>query len=313
MSYLIPADYLKTIQDANLLQIINSNRSIQTAAELSAQAEVISMLKQKYETASEFTDTSKWVKANPYSAGDRVYLDADTYSAAATYAIGALVVYSGVVYSANVAISAPEAFTIAHWDLKGNQYDIFYALYPFPMFDLYAVYAVGDRVYWRGNQYTCLIETPSLSHDTALQYRDTVNLPELNVFPNNVANGATYWKNDGAYLVPGDTDILQASIWSPSDNRDKQMVEKLIDVTLYHLHSRISPRNIPALREVRYMGNVDDRVMKNSGEIAYPIYCALGWLQGCARGSVTPNLPKLQPSKGKRIRYGGNIRNINSY
>jgi hypothetical protein len=33
----------------------------------------------------------------------------------------------------------------------------------------------------------------------------------------------------------------------------------------------------------------------------------------CAEGNVTPNLPLISPKQGNRIRYGGGIRQINSY
>jgi hypothetical protein len=86
-----------------------------------------------------------------------------------------------------------------------------------------------------------------------------------------------------------------------------------IDIALYHLHARISPVNVPELRIHRYMGLAEDRAMK-AGRVIYPTYSALGWLQAAADGTdITPELPKLQPAKGARIRYGGNPKLINSY
>lgn len=314
MGYITARDYLKTIQDVNLLQIITSNRSIQKLAEQSAQAEAISFLKQKYDVTKEFTDTTKWAQSEPYSAADRVYLDADAYSAGATsYALGALVVYQYNVYRCIVAIAAPETFTIAKWELLGEQGAIFYALFPFDEFDIYKQYVVGNKVFHKGNQYTCLIGSTTLSHELAIQYNQQNSLPLGNVFPDDLVNGAQYWQNDGAYIVPADSDILNEALWTLGDNRDAQMVEKIVDITLYHLHSRISPTNIPLLRKYRYMGNDEDKFNREGGGIAFPIYSALGWLQGCARGEITPNLPKIQPKQGGRIRFGGQIRNINSY
>jgi len=311
MGYLISSDYLKQIQDVNLQQVISSNTSILTAAEKSAQYEAQSYLKQKYETAQEFTDTAKWVRTMPYSAADRVYLDAAAFVAATAYALNDLVLYSGSVYSCIVA--GVNAWNASNWQLLGNQYAIFYAAYPFQLFDYKKIYNVGDNVYWAGNTYTCLIQTRTLDHNTALQYNQINNLPLGNVFPNDTIAGTQYWKNNGAYIVDSDTPIDNAAFWTAGDNRDAQMVEKLIDITLYHVHSRIAPRNIPALREVRYMGNKEDRQMTNEGRVIYPVYSSLGWLQACGRGEVTPSLPLLQPNVGKRIRYGGTIRNINSY
>jgi len=46
----------------------------------------------------------------------------------------------------------------------------------------------------------------------------------------------------------------------------------MIDITLYHLHARINPRNVPELR------------MQRRDE-------AIKWLQGVRDGKLQPNLP----------------------
>ena len=76
--------------------------------------------------------------------------------------------------------------------------------------------------------------------------------------------------------------------------RDQQILSNIIDISLYHLHSRLAPRNIPELRQTRY----DNAIM---------------WLKMCANGDVTPAIEKLTPESGMRIRYGGNLKNINMY
>ena len=311
MGYLISADYLKQIQDVNLQQIISSNTSILSAAETAAQAEAKSYLQQKYNIAKEFTNTTKWDRTAPYSAADRVYLDATAFVAATAYALNDLALYQGSVYSCIVAGAA--AWNTSNWELLGSQYEIFYAAFPFAVFDYKKIYPVGTQVYWNGHTYTCLIASKQITHEVAIQYNQISNLPLGNIFPDDVVNGEKYWKDDGAYIVEADTDILNAAFWTAGDNRDAQMVEKLIDITLYHIHSRISPRNIPALRDIRYMGSAEHRFAKDNGQLNYPVYSALGWLQACARGEVTPNLVLIQPNAGSRIRFGGTVRNINSY
>lgn len=82
--------------------------------------------------------------------------------------------------------------------------------------------------------------------------------------------------------------------WLFGDNRNQQLVNYMIDIALYHVHSRISPRNIPDLRVKRY----DD---------------AIRWLKMAGRGDITADIPLIQPKQGRRIRYGGQIKNINSY
>lgn len=77
------------------------------------------------------------------------------------------------------------------------------------------------------------------------------------------------------------------------DDRDSQLVNYICDLTLYHLHSRISPRNIPQLRQDRYDN-------------------AVAWLKMCAMGDVTPKLLEYEVPQ-KIIRWGSNAKNSNSY
>ena len=292
MAYLTPADYLKVIQDINLSQIITSNAAVQSGAELAAQAEAISYLRQKYDVSSEFTSTTLWDRTSPYSAGNRVYLNAPSFVPANSYAINDLTLYNGSVYQCIIASTG--AFNPSNWLLLGLQWTIFYALNPYPLFNLTTLYNVGDYVYWMGNIYQCLIQTPVLSHEDGIQYYQTNQIPYANIFPNDAVNGPTHWAFVSNYIIPAQTDITNANIWSQADNRDQQMVMYFVDITLYHLHARIAPRNIPELRINRYDAAID-------------------WLKMCAKGEITPNLPLLQPKQGGRIRWGSQVRNINSY
>jgi hypothetical protein len=132
------------------------------------------------------------------------------------------------------------------------------------------------------------------SHDSILQARVTENIPLQNIFPDDPVSGAQYWQEDLTWFVPAGTKLSDTDYWVKGDNRDQQMLLYFVDIALYHVHSRISPRNIPQLRIDRYNA-------------------AISWLKMCANGDVTPALPVIQPKQGARIRYGGNIKNINSY
>lgn len=68
---------------------------------------------------------------------------------------------------------------------------------------------------------------------------------------------------------------------------------RLIDITLYHLHSRINPRNIPDLRKDRYDGNRDAQTLG-----------AIGWLKQVAAGKINADLPNIVPEQGLAMRYG---------
>jgi phage gp36-like protein len=48
----------------------------------------------------------------------------------------------------------------------------------------------------------------------------------------------------------------------------------MVDIVLYHINSRITPRNIPEIREIRYEQAID-------------------WLKAVVAGRVTPDLPVL--------------------
>lgn len=313
MAYLISPDYLPTIQDVNLQQIISSNLNVLTAAQSAGQAEAISYLRQKYLVDAEFTETAGWDFSAPYTAYERVYLNAGAYNATLTYSVGNYVLQNGNVYRCNTAIVAPEAFTIANWDLIGARYTLYYAQYPNPLFDFDGgVYKKDDVIYWKGKNYTCIQPTIFASHEAQIQARLIQNIPQGNVFPDDPVSGLAAWGAGVGYEVPDNTDIDDTTYWTLGDNRDLQMVQKLIDITLFHLHKRIAPRNIPQLRIDAYMGAEADRSIIG-GELRYPVYSALGWLQSCARGEVTPNLPLIQPKQGNRVRFGGNTKNINSW
>jgi phage gp36-like protein len=80
-------------------------------------------------------------------------------------------------------------------------------------------------------------------------------------------------------------------IFSQTDaDRHKAVVMYLVDITLYHLHSRITPRNIPQLRTDRYNA-------------------ALHWLNMVADGRLAPKLPLAKDDNNEvqdRLRWGSN-------
>lgn len=296
MSYLILSDFKKLIQTDNLAAIVGSDYTLVTQAINAALTEVKSYLVQKYDFTKEFTDTVPWIRATAYKGNNRVYLDATTYSATATYAINDLALYAGNVYICITAILAPgEVFNGAHWTLIGSQYTIFYVTLPYPEFTYSGEYRVGDIVWWKDKTYTCKIATVVPSHESSIQYSSYSSIPLGNVAPDDTAAGFAYWGTGTAYSVTAATLPTDTTKWTAGDNRNQQLVNSCIDVTLYTLHSRISPRNIPDLRVKRY----DDTIK---------------WLKNAAKGTdVTADLPKIQPAKGSRVRWGSDVRRKNNY
>jgi hypothetical protein len=312
MVFLTPPDLTRIIQDATLQQLITNNQAVLDGAELQAIEEARSHLRQRYDLSATFTPVATWAAATTYAAGAIVCLNPAAYIATNTYAIGSYTLSAGLVYKCHTA-GATGIFNASLFTLIGPQYQLYTALLPCPLFSEDNIYKGGDQVFWHGLTYTCLTPTTGIDHETALQFNQLQALPLLNIVPDDPAAGPGCWSAGATYSVPAGADILSPTYWAQADPRDQDMVQKVADIALYHLHSRIAPRNVPPLRVHRYMGDPADRVLKPSGDIVYPVYSALGWLQGCARGSITPALPMLQPTQGLRLRFGGNVRNVNSY
>ena len=73
-------------------------------------------------------------------------------------------------------------------------------------------------------------------------------------------------------------------------DRNELLVLFCVDITLYHLHSRITPNKVPEIRGIRYEA-------------------AIKWLKSVAKGEVSPDLPPNTDSEGNNIAtvaYGSN-------
>lgn len=292
MSYIIPRDYNRLIQSDNLSQVINNDQSILSAVQLTAQAEAISYLVQKYIVTEEFTDTAVWSPTTIYKAKNRVYLTAVSYNPLLTYHINDVVANSGDIYVANGTTTG--AWTPSRWDYVGPLNAIYFVTLPKPEFNYNNNYAKGDQVWYKDKVYTCQIATQPIGHEAELNSKTIRNIPLKNVFPDDLANGVKYWGAGTAYSVPAKSLVTDPGKYTYGDNRNQQMVSYVIDLCLYHVHSRISPRNIPDLRVKRY----DD---------------AIAWLKMAGRGEITAALPLIQPAEGQRITYGGVTKSINTY
>jgi len=294
MAYIIPSDLARTIQTENLQQIIGNDPSVLSGAILAGEAEAKSYLTQKYDLTDEFKDLNLWNPDVVYNAGDRVYVNGPLFSISSTYVQDDVVSYNGRVYRCMHAVTTPGPFDLYYWNDIGSLNQIYNVKFPAPVFQYNGLYNIGDEVFWYGYTYQAKVQTSTLSHDVALQYRVVANLPYLNVAPNDPQNGFAHWGTGAPFIFSAGTLPTDFNHYNVGDTRDQQMVLYIIDIILYHVHSRIAPRNIPDLRVKRY----DD---------------AIKWLRMAANGDVTPALPKIQPHQGNRIRFGGNIKQINTY
>jgi hypothetical protein len=152
--------------------------------------------------------------------------------------------------------------------------EIYNTVLPFDYFDYNLAYKTGDKVFFGDRVYTALT---------------SVN-----------ANGAnpdtlpSVWSAAGSASTVGPGLIANTTKWTKKDDRSVNLVSNLVDIVIYNLFARISPNNIPLMRTERYKD-------------------AVKWLRSCGDGSITAGIPRLNPFKGMRIRYGnrGHINNNN--
>lgn len=275
-------DYGKLIQTDNLEQIISDNYNWLHEAEQAAQAEMISYMVQRYNTDKIFTDTTVFDIDATYYGKNLVEYTADAFDYATIYNTGDRVVYEDKIYEAkgaSPAYAGIEPTDTDYWEFICNDKTLFYAKLPNQEWNATTKYAVGAEVWYNDIVYTCIVASQG-------------NLPNEN--PEKWEAGITY-SFDG--VLPTDT-----TKWTKGDNRNQQIVMYLIDITLYHIHARINPRNIPELRMVRYDGN---NASQNGGAIA--------WLKRVADGIITADLPSLIPTQGLSIQWGSNTKNNNDY
>lgn len=101
-------------------------------------------------------------------------------------------------------------------------------------------------------------------------------------------------------------DLTNTAYFTQSDSRNNIVKMRFIDMLLYHLHSHITPQNIPTIRQQRYDG--DDS--KQAGG-------AIGWLKMLQKGDVTTILTVLLDDdgneEGERITYGSVISSTVKY
>lgn len=339
--YLRPRDYDRLIQSDNLNQILSADDNIRLLAEIQAKEEVESYLKSKYDTDAELTDLVAFNMQDQYYPGQRVMLFGyEVYNPNGQYsAEDYKIIQIGTGTTATAWLITLDLNNSGPWQDSfgvklGQIHDIFTLQFDAPQFNLYKEVKKDDLRYWKGLLYKALKPWKPVSHYDQLQAMTTPNNLYPNVMPNQDLNGLYWYGGKTAFVVgyypsqsitawdintnygisqmashngvdyvaadsstgiePG-TDIEK---WIPltfkkGDSRSQQLVSAMIDISLYHIHSRIAPRNIPDLRVKRY----DD---------------AIKWLKDANAGTVTPNLPLLQPYKS-RIRWGSNTKSNNIY
>lgn len=85
-----------------------------------------------------------------------------------------------------------------------------------------------------------------------------------------------------------------AKCFATTPDRIPIIVQMMVDIVLYHAHSRIMPDNVPTLRENRY---------KN----------AIVWCEKVADGFINPDLPVKEEAPTTPLRYGNSADKQNQY
>lgn len=276
-------DYEQLIQNEDLEQIIQNDKLILNGPEQASESEVKGYLAQRYRVDKIFSPTTEFSISKIYKGNQLVEYTAPTFNSTATYQPNDRIVFSGSIYSAittSTAIQPGSTGDTGVWNYIASDKDLFYVKLPYPEFDYKTSYLAGDVVWFDDVVYTALVNTKSI-------------VPGTNI---SVWSPGQIFTITGHY--PEDTNY-----WTKGDNRNAQLVQILIDVTLYHLFSRLNPRLITQLRMTRYNG---DSSSESSG--------AKGWLKDVARGKVIADLPEILPTTGLITGWGHtSLRRKNTY
>lgn len=263
MAFLIKKDFEKHIQKDNLNQILGGNDFYLDECILLAIAEATSYLSQRYYIEKIFNETNQPYDSNKqYRIYERIYANFPAWENNITYTVNTNVSYSGFIYKKNndmVGYTQGNLPTDPTYWIPQYKNDTIYStnFYSIPIFDYSQKYQKNDIVKYYYSAFIC--------KQTSLNIIPTPNNDYWDIYPSIFSS-----------VLP--TDTLS---WLEGDNRNEQLKACLIDIALYHLHSRINPRNIPELRKERYDGNSPEQ---KGG--------AIGWLKNVAHGLVNADLPE---------------------
>lgn len=276
MRFLLQKDYERTITVDDLNQVFdNGSDATYTVqqrildTEPAAIEEISGYLKQRYDIEQIFTDTPVFSLASTYYGNNRVQYHEPDFSATTVYTATQRVNYQGSIYR-SIGGSTAHAFVPNEWAFVCLDYQLFYVLLPFPAYDYSAKYSLGDQVWFNNGVYTS-------------KRNDNIYAP---------SNSQT-WTFNSPFSITG---VLptDGTKWMQGDNRNGLLVQKMVDIVLYHAHATINKRNIPELRITRYMGDKENS--------------AIAWLNKITSGALSANLPELPPSASEISLRWGNSR-----
>jgi hypothetical protein len=109
-------------------------------------------------------------------------------------------------------------------------------------------------------------------YDELLNYKKYARIKVTTTSPDLV----TYYSCIKDTIEP--TSIDNTTYFKPGDDRDFKLLQVIMSISLFYLHMRLSPNNIPAFRAIAYDGSGDESIMS-----------AIKWLNLVMSGKLAPN------------------------
>ena len=308
--------------------ISDYSRMILDTAEMAGIEEMKSYIRARF-TDEVFPPTQLWASGTTFFGKNLVVYNEPAFDFGATYNIGDRFSYKnddGIdwIYStisgSTSGISPSYSSTTVGLTSQTYSYvtenNMFYnANLPCSEYSKDNNYSQGNLVWYQDNIYQAKQningQSPAQSQNMELRYGipasqsysgvwnysiGLINNPLPNVNTNfwNLYNGpVSTWFTGTTYYFTGQTPD-NTTYWDKSDNRNPQIRMMLVDIILYHLNSRLNPRNIAEKFAIRYDGN---HAFQTGG--------AIGWLKKVMNGQVNLNCPEISNNiEGNSIIWG---------
>lgn len=271
MAFIIEKDFGTLIQPENLQQV----KGTSSAADLYldevigiAIAEVTSYLSPRYYITKIFNETNQPYDSNKnYKIYDRVYANFPAWVNNISYTNTTNVSYNGFIYkkNGNMVGYVPGILPT----------DTMYWLAQYKNDTIYSVKDGSNAGKYDDAKTYVLGDVVSYYYDLFIAKQEVTN-----IVPNS---NSAYWDVYPSSFTGSLPTVT--NFWIEGDNRNHQLKQCIVDIALYHFHSRTNPRNIPDLRKDRYDGNRERLTLG-----------AIGWLKDIANGLVNADLPeKIKP------------------
>lgn len=288
MAFILLEDYLDSISESQLNQILEVSREISGDTEVRQKAEakaitrVKEYLRSRYKIDRIFKDFILFNLSTEYTYGDRINFTADAWSAQ-VYTNNTLVSYNGTVYKKNATTSGYSSGTLptnsTFFDVIAQE-GTYYIAYP-DYYDSDKAYVENDLLFYSHEVYK--------RNASASAYESGI-LPTNDSYFDRVKTTKYLGELTVTGVYPSD------NAWTQGDNRNQLVIECVCNMVIKKLHSIINPRNIPASVRDEYNDSVE-------------------WLKQIQKGTVEADLPDIEGEEqtGYSIRFGSNLPTTHGY